>query len=89
VNDFGAGALHDAAHDVDSGVMSVEKGGGGYDTDFILRLVRRNLFHTLDLFGLVFKSFGLFCMPVEFWGMARWRDMQPKNKRCRDNPAFL
>ena len=45
VDDLGAGALHDAAHDVDGGVVAVEKGGGRHEADLILGLVGRGCLH--------------------------------------------
>src|SRR5262245_23894053 len=48
VNDLAAGGLNDTAHDVDSSVMTVEKGGCRYDTYFMLRNVG---FQTPDKFS--------------------------------------
>ena len=42
VDDFGALALQDAAHDVDGGIVSIKKAGGGNNADFVLRSVRHN-----------------------------------------------
>ena len=45
VDDFGAAGLQDAAHDVDGGVVAVEKRSGGHDAHFIFRMVGRYFFH--------------------------------------------
>ena len=45
VDHFTAGGLNDAAHDVDSGVVSVEKCRSGDNPDFMLWDIRLNLFH--------------------------------------------
>src|SRR5688572_16335851 len=42
---FGPGALDYSTHDIDGGIVSVEKGSGRYDTDFILGLIRLNWLH--------------------------------------------
>jgi hypothetical protein len=42
VNDLCTGALHHAPHDIDGGIVSVEKGGRGYNSYFVLGLVRLN-----------------------------------------------
>ena len=41
VDDLGARRLHDAAHDVDGGVVAVEERGRGDDADVMPRLVGR------------------------------------------------
>src|SRR5687767_14357690 len=42
VNDLRALALHDPAHDVDSGIVTVKKRSGSYDPDFINRYIRHS-----------------------------------------------
>ena len=42
---FAAGGLNDAAHDVDSGIVTVEKCRSSDNADFMLWDIRLNLFH--------------------------------------------
>jgi hypothetical protein len=49
VDDFGAAALHDAAHNIDGGIVSIEQTCGCYDADFVFGLVRIDLLHGSDL----------------------------------------
>jgi hypothetical protein len=39
MDDFGAHALQDAAHDVDGGIVPIKQTGGGDKTDFVGRAV--------------------------------------------------
>ena len=39
VDDLGSGALHDASHDIDGGIVAVKKGGGRHHADVVLRLI--------------------------------------------------
>jgi hypothetical protein len=39
VNDLGALALQYTAHDIDSRIMTVKKGSGGYNADLMIRLI--------------------------------------------------
>jgi hypothetical protein len=48
--DFGSACLHDPTHDIDRGIMAIEKGRGGNDPDFVYRLVG---------YGFLFKRFRL------------------------------
>jgi hypothetical protein len=45
VDDLRPAALHDAAHDVDGGIVPIEQTGGGDEADFVLGLVGRGLLH--------------------------------------------
>jgi hypothetical protein len=53
MDDFATGALDDAAHDIDRGIVAIEKRGGGYNTYFILWGIWLN-----DLHGLYIESLG-------------------------------
>ena len=45
VNDFTARPLHDAPHDVDGGIVPVKEARCGDDSDLVLGVIRRGLFH--------------------------------------------
>ncbi len=45
VNDFTARPLHDAPHDVDGGIVPVKEARCGDDSDLVLGVIRRSLFH--------------------------------------------
>ena len=45
VNDFTTRPLHDAPHDVDGGIVPVKEARCGDDSDLVLGVIRRGLFH--------------------------------------------
>jgi hypothetical protein len=51
VNDLGAAALHNAAHDVDGGIVAIKQGGGSNETNFVVWLIWCGLLHNFRSAG--------------------------------------
>lgn len=65
VNYFGPAGLHYTTHDINRGIVSVEQGGGGNNTNFMLGLVRHSKQFTVrpflsEAFGRKFRLNPLF-----------------------------